>query len=878
MKDKNIKSLMLPRCVASIVGLCLVISLPTAEAKGKKLALVVDAPLAPPAARALADLQETLKKRGFELLRQRLGNDGRLDEIIVGVAGSSPAVDRLIAEERIDLPTKAESLCLQKLMGNRLLIAGSDARGLSYALLEAARALELAPEGQGPLAAVPAVIEAPFLAERSMTMHLFNADLETSWYFDEDFWRDYFKMLASNRYNNFTLTFSDQTNYLTPIYAFLVDVPGYADVRVKGLTREDRARNLRMLRRIAELARERGLDFTLGIWAQLPVPEYPGSVLVENLPRGRDAADYCARGLKSVLQACPAISGVQFRMNQEAGVPEDEQAAFFTIVFQAIRACGRPMRVDLRFKALLPATIQAALAAGLRVTVSFKFWCEHMGLPYHPTVADRRYRESRYSYGAALATPRDYRVVYQLWSVGSQRLLLWGDPEYAARFARSCRLGDGAGFEVFAPLTNRGYGNEPGAWPLFADRSYQVGRWDHERYWFFYLTFGRLGYNPETDPEVWRRELRHRFGEAAADIELAYRHASQIIPLITATHLPSAGEWRWWPEMDTGGRLPEYQHVQPSDTAQFYAIRAWRRTPGWVWEEWDATIPGYAEDALAGRLQGKMLPPAIARKLLHLAEQTDQSLARADARLPASRSAECRGTQLDLHVLADLARYHAGKMNAATHLAFFELNGDTGRLPAALQNMNAAGQAWRQLVQRTDNVYHDNLVFGIPRGSPRSRAGHHHGGHWKDRMGELEADVAYLKRLLQQHGGEGKQFRTYPGETPLGEEPQFEHRPIAMTHPGVDLTISARVRSQAALRQVMLHYRAVDQTAEWQQLAMQRRPDGQWQATVPGKHVPARWDFMYYLEAQLEAGGGWIWPSWEQGPPYVVVKVKEPGD
>ena len=36
-----------------------------------------------------------------------------------------------------------------------------------------------------------------------------------------------------------------------------------------------------------------------------------------------------------------------------------------------------------------------------------------------------------------LEHPRPYRVVYRLWTCGSQRLTVWGDPGYAARFARS---------------------------------------------------------------------------------------------------------------------------------------------------------------------------------------------------------------------------------------------------------------------------------------------------------------------------------------------------------------------------------------------------------------------------------------------------------
>ena len=32
-------------------------------------------------------------------------------------------------------------------------------------------------------------------------------------------------------------------------------------------------------------------------------------------------------------------------------------------------------------------------------------------------------------------------------------------------------------------------------------------RWDWEKYSYWYRTWGRLMYNPETDPEVWHREF-----------------------------------------------------------------------------------------------------------------------------------------------------------------------------------------------------------------------------------------------------------------------------------------------------------------------------------------------------------------------------------
>lgn len=845
--------------------------------------IVVDSKLGKPSLKALAELEYVLDTRDVELLRRKtLGENG--SHIVVGIAGTSKLVDSLLTENRLQLSKQSESLGIQHINDAKtktLLICGSDERGLIYALLDVARAIELTPRGDASLSGVSQALESPYLRVRSMTMQLFNADLEAGWYFDEEFWAEYFKLLARCRYNNFTLTFLHQTNYLTPLYAYLVDVP---QVTVKGLTRGDRNRNMSALKRIAEQAHEHGLDFTLGIWTQLPVEKYPGEIRVQNLPTGLAAADYCAVGLRRILQSCSAIDAVQFRMNAEAGVSEDQQTDFYRPLFQAIANCGHPVRVDLRYKGLRPATIQVAKALKLDVTVSTKFWCEHMGLPYHPTVADTHYRESRYSFGAMLEQPRNYRVLYQLWSVGSQRLLLWGDPNYAARFAESCRLGDGEGFEVNAPLTNKGFGDLPGEWRIFADKSLEHFQWEYERYWFFYLSFGRLGYNPKTDPEIWRRELRSRFGAAADEIESAYRSASQIIPLITATHQPSAGEWVWWPEMDTGDRLTEYMHIPPADTAQFYAIRSWKPTPRWRCETWDENIPGFVDDSTrgdgaVGRLRAKTTPIEVSQKLRELSTQTLAHVAQAKTKVGNATLAEFRATVLDFGVLAGLASYHADKTLAAVDLAFFEVQKDPHRLPRALQSMRNAAAAWVQIVRLTDGNYHSNLVFGF---SPQHgrKNGHHHSGNWLDRLPEVREDVAYLERLVEQFAkGKSATDDELVGRTPQLTRPalKLEHEPTRTLDPARDAPIALRV-SGADVETVVLHYRPLNQTMDWKRLVLKRGEGDQFVGTVSSKEIVSRWDFQYYFEVFIRGGqGGQLWPAWQDGTPYFVSRVGKNG-
>ena len=163
--------------------------------------------------------------------------------LVIGIAGQSPTLDRLLEDHKLSVPSPAESLLVKQVSNESqqiLLVAGRDDRGLTYALLELARTLELAlprnegltPRDDNWFALIPELRESPLLRTRSITMQLFNEELDSEWYSDEDFWRWYFTMLARNRCNNFSLTFAHQVNYMNPAYPWLLSVPEYPQVRV----------------------------------------------------------------------------------------------------------------------------------------------------------------------------------------------------------------------------------------------------------------------------------------------------------------------------------------------------------------------------------------------------------------------------------------------------------------------------------------------------------------------------------------------------------------------------------------------------------------------------------------------------------------------
>ncbi len=873
--------------------------------------MVLEAPDSSPLQHAAGELKSALLEKGFGLLPADAPGNTATVRLVAGLADYSQTVDSLLKEHQVILSEVPESLLIKRLTGKHpvtILLAGRDERGLVYALYEVAQAIRVGRAVPRPASAgsvVPAVLggtskkedvdvfaglvegsESPFLKVRSLSVHLLNADLEREWYFSEDYWRQYFAMLIRNRFNTFILRFADQTNYMAPPYPWLFDLPDYPEVHVEGLSKDEQARNLAMLRRIGELATEYGLDFAVAIWQQQPVlsknvPAAPyahnyGPSALRNPPGEAKLADYGPKALARLLKECPSIRRLQLRLNYESGIPEAIQPQYFRALFAVLTSQPRPVQLDLRYKGLSKETVDQAAAAGLDVTISTKFWCEHFGLPFHPTTQDPLYSANRYGYGTMLHRPRNYRVAYQLWNQGSNRILTWGDPDYAARFTESCALGDGEGFEVFAPLTDRGWGNEPGAWRLLAKRELEYFRWESERYWPFYLAFGRMGYNPKASEAVWKREWVARFGAAAEAMERACRSASRVLPLLTATTMTSASEWSYWTEMDLCGPLDLYSVVPPSDYGQFYGIRAWKALPGWKDGSWSGTPRGFVEDALAGDVEAKWTPFQVSRELDRLADEVLTAVDAARKKLATPSDAEFRSVEVDLRALAYLARYHAAKKRAATHLAFFYATQEAGRLVRVCEEAEAAAKAWESLAQVTDGVYSDNLVFGRSReqvGTP-AKPVNAHAGHWKDRLPNVRADVEFAKGLLARHNAEGQAFHVYPGEVPPVHPPVISHTPVTATGSGTDLVIDALVQSEQPLKKVLLRFRPMDQTKAWTVIPMEDAGKGHYRATISSRQFDANYDLLYFLEARVE-GGGTLWPNWQDQTPYVKVKVRK---
>lgn len=692
----------------------------------QQISILAEGEIGEPASFAARELAASLRAKNLEV--RQIALSGPIPEgaaILIGLQANGTRLGELQRNGKLAVPASAEAFALTaaELEGRRIAVAaGSDSRGLMYALLELARRIEfldshtpvdpwlrqLRPESGRP--AVPS---------RGMIQFLHSADLERSWYYDREYWENYLGMLARDRFNSFNLVFAHQTSYLAPPYPFLFDVEEHPQVKVPGLSAADQARNLQTLQMISRMARERGIDFIMGIWEQRAWRRGQTS-MVDGLS-DEVLVDYARLAMRKLLRLCPDITGIQLRVNNESGIDNPLQTRFYRDgILAGMKAAGRPVLLDLRGWGALPDTIDASIKSGLPLRVSAKYWAEFMGMPYQAAAM-----LPSYSYGDFLRYPRLYPMLYQVWSLGSHRLLPWGSVDWMKRFVPTTLLGDGIGFETCAPLSQKGFGNAPGDWHIFTSPEREYYRWEFQRYWLYYLLYGRLSYDPGTSEDVWMDEFRARFGRGAApDLFDAFQSASEIIPFLSSYRLSNANMYIW-PEKQMGGILDFFLEVKPADPERF------------------ADFEEYAGARLRGERTAKMMPEEAARRLSRWADDTERALARAGTSVKAADNREFAANGIDLNVLATLARYHARKILAAANLGLFYKTGDESVLRIARSQAAAGLEVWERLVRLTDGVYFPNMAFG-----PLDV------GHWKDNLVFVRHDVARLdevKSLLDRY-------------------------------------------------------------------------------------------------------------------------------
>ncbi len=841
--------------VAGLIGLIAFVPACTGprEGTGMIVSLVGDADAGPPVRHGLEKVSQALTARGVTVERAASPEAARGDVLIVaGLADGNGPAAKLHQTRGIARPEAAEALQISRieLAGKKaLLVTGTDDRGAMYALLDVADRVGWGEGPHDPLAEVAETREAPATAERALSKYTMHRAHFESTFHDEAYWGRYFDTLARNRFNSFVLIFGyENGGYFAPPYPYFFDTDGFAEIAVVGYTPARQQKNLHSLKRMIALAHDRGLNVTLGFWDHI----YRGGVQgrkdhAENRTEGlvwgltrENLVPYSKAALAKFLALVPEVDALQFRMHGESGLKRDEMATFWPDIYRIVKQARGDIRFDARAKNFPDSLIDKALDAGLNIRMCTKYWAEQMGLPFHPTHIPRQNQfDRRHGYADMLRYPRKYKMHWRMWTGGTTRILLWGDPAYARRFAESTHLYDGEGFEVNEPLATKMQDHPHDETPFeLLGSEYRYYDWEFERYWHYFQVFGRLGYNPDTPEEVWGREFQRRFGKAAGPyVQRALHRASGILPRITASVFPysSFPTTRGWAARQPRGDLPAYADAGVGDTQQF------------------ATIAASAKAWVAGGESAKITPAANGRWFDRAADDVLKLADEAEQRIGDRRNKEFDATLADVRILAHLARFHAWRLQAGMGWALYEQTGDVNALGDAIQNEAHAIGAWEKLVAAAGERYHGDLKMG------RARAGL--SGHWRDELAELKRGRDELKR----------QWTEFKPDRPEAA-PEIAHVPIRKAPPGRDLPVRATVSAKGDLTGVRVGYRA--DGGKWTHVEMTPARPFAHQAVIPGAKVVE--GLQYVIEATDAAGRKGTFPADGKGVAVTVTTDDSP--
>ncbi|MBS1602321.1 MAG: hypothetical protein JST42_06605 [Bacteroidetes bacterium] len=803
-----------------------------------------------------------------------------IDDSMVLGAPARYGLDRLNAELKarhitqyhiaiVRTKGRPESLSIRR-RGNEFILGGSDDTGVMYALLEVARQLRLGT----PLKDIKDATESPDLRDRAISVYTMNRAYWESRFYDEKYWARYLDMMAENRFNSLVVIFGyENGGFLAPCYPYFFNVDGYPDIRMVGLSEQDQQRNLAAIRRLIEMAHDRGIRFTAGIWDHI----YRGGVQGGGIPGNEKAPDhptpglvwgvtaenltaYTRTALTQFIRKIP-VDAIQFRMHGESGLKKDEEEAFWADVFAMIKQTRPGLRIDMRAKELPGTVIESAIRSGIKFRIDTKVWMEQMGLPYHPTRINPEKSYVRHSYGDLLRYPKKYTMQWRLWTGGTSRILLWGDPEYARRMVGSAHLYDGDGLDVNEPLATKMEAQPHDARPFdLLQPQHRYYDYEFERYWHFFQVFGRMAYNPNTPSAVWGKEFNQRFGDTNGPlVEAALHRASAILPRIIAScypydHFPTT---RGWAEKQALGPLPAYANAEGSDLCQF------------------ATFDEEARLLIDGGSTAKILPSANSQWF----EKTAADVFALVDRVHYDPNKELASTLTDLRILANLALYHARRIPAAVWFRLYQHTHDPSALDSAIKNESNAIAAWRQIVTAAGDFYAYDLQMGVRSAGLT--------GHWKDELVKLEAGLDGLQQQRQNAGpadattntGAVTRSPVFPRQRTRSFDELFKIRLLVPDSlpAGQPITIRITASATAGMQSVRCSYRAVNQQLEYSTIEMTAGTSpGEYSATIPSEAIDPNYDIQYYIGLIDKKGNGRIYPDLNKETPYRIIRLIRP--
>ncbi len=812
-----------------------------------------------PSAHGLQKVIASLDTLGVTINQDLKANEEATDYyMLLGKSSEENEATQLLQELKLSLPNEKEGLQIKKTTYKgkpALVLCGADDVGLMYAALDVAKRMSWSKDSDDLFEHIKDVSEAPDVKERAVSAGSFNRAYFEQKLHDKQYWVKYFDMMAESRLNQFLLIFGyknvqyKEPNFMAPAYPNFFNVDEFPLVKMKNVTKEQQEKNTKALKEVIALAHSRGIEFGVGLWDQIDRDkrfrkivkndaEMPAN-LRDNIIWGlthENLIPYTKVAIRKFLQTFPEIDLVQFRMHWESGISGDVALKFWKETFNILKEENPKLKVEARAKDVPDETLYDGVDTGMDFRVATKHWMEQMGMPFHPThvnVDDQLNR--RHGYADMLRYPKRYGFKWRVWTGGTTRLFLWGDPEWVKLFVESSHLYDAKGFEFNEPLYFKMNGSKHDAEVSeLLNPEYKYYTYEFERYWHYYQVMGRVTYNPNTPTDTWEKEFTNKFDEEAGLLLMDGLHqASKVLPrIVTASYLyPRFASPQGWPELQRMEDLKHYaKNAIPSDIQQFTSPM----------EE--------AEQILNSDFTIKRNASKISDWFSKTSDSILINVKKAEEIVGENPSKEFISTITDLKMLVYLAKYHSQRLLAAVQYNLYSKTGDLVSFDKAIEFESHAVNAYGNIVKSAADVYNMQLDFGsvialFP-------------GHWDKEHQRLVGELQALKEEKAKLVNQGKFSST------------FTHVPVQKAKVGSPIDIKATLPTGKNIKSAHLMYTKTN-TNDFDNVALNISKQGMGSATIPstGKEDVLK----YYLKVSYESGSVEYLPKNAPSKPYSVI-------
>jgi len=582
--------------------------------------------------------------------------------------------------------------------GETLVVAGGDARGAMYGVLDVADQLrfgttlrEIAPRtvrARFPFRAIKfnlpfaAYRDGPYLRQHEATCK------------DIKFWEAFLDMMAENRFNTLTLW------SLHP-FPYLIVPRDFPEARM--FSNAEMGEWRRLWSGVFRLAKERGIETYLVNWNTFVSPAFADAHHVATYSKGGThigpgaketiVADYMRECVTQVINEYPDLSGLGITLGERMGgqSPDERRDWLGKTFYDGIAAAGRPIKFF--YRAPLSATTDAGGSTSAENDLATRVQIESRRDNISgPVYVDFKHNASHghsspdlfIVHGGKLSDvygnppPTAYQVV---WTMRNEDFIIlrWGQPDFVRQFARAnpARYVAGAviGSETYIPALDY----------ISADGPGKTGQYAFERQWLFYAVWGLLLHEPTLPDSRFAAMLAARFGRGTGNDLLEAWKLASAVPLRFASFYQGTWDGSLYTEgfstwTDYGARklidVNAFIAHPVLDTNRYINIADYVKSGGHV-------------------PTGVTSPPALAELLDRDCGEAMNRISAVRARGEVSPALERELT--DLEAWCAYGNYFAHKLRAGTALATARMNHNESDQRRAVAALRLALEDWRRL-------------------------------------------------------------------------------------------------------------------------------------------------------------------------------------